>query len=39
VAKRCGVVDAVVAAQLPLYIDGVPLLVTVTGPVDALYGR
>jgi len=30
-----GVVDAGVAASLPLQIDGVPLVVTVTGPVDA----
>lgn len=30
-----GVVDAGVAARLPREIRGVPLVVTVTGPVDA----
>ena len=31
-----GVVDAGVAARLPREIDGVAVMVTVTGPVDAL---
>lgn len=34
-AITVGVVDAGVAARLPRQINGVPLLVTVTGPVDA----
>lgn len=34
-----GVVDAGVAARLPRAIDGVPLIVTVTGTVDALPRR
>lgn len=34
-----GVVDAGVAARLPQEINGVPLVVTVTGPVDALRTR
>lgn len=34
-----GVVDAGVAARLPREIDGVPLVVTVTGTVRALAGR
>lgn len=34
-----GVVDAGVAARLPREIKGVPLEVTVTGPVDALRAR
>jgi hypothetical protein len=34
-----GVVDAGVAARLPLEIGGVPLVITVTGPVDALRAR
>ena len=32
-----GVVDAGVETQLPREINGVPVLVTVTGPVDALF--
>lgn len=35
-ALEVGVVDAGVAAKLPSYIGGVPVVVTVTGPVDAL---
>lgn len=35
-ALTVGVVDAGVAARLPREIRGVPLIVTVTGPVDAL---
>lgn len=35
-ALAVGVVDAGVAAKLPREIRGVPLVVTVTGPVDAL---
>jgi tartrate dehydratase alpha subunit/fumarate hydratase class I-like protein len=31
-----GVVDAGVAARMPLHIGGVPVVVNVTGPVDAL---
>lgn len=31
-----GVIDASVAAQLPRYLEGVPVTVTVTGTVDAL---
>lgn len=34
-----GVVDAGVAARLPSEIDGVPVVVNVTGPVDALRQR
>ncbi len=34
-----GVLDADVAARLPSAIKGVPLVVTVTGPVDALPAR
>jgi hypothetical protein len=34
-----GVVDAGVAARLPPAIDGLPLMVTVTGTVDALSRR
>lgn len=34
-----GVVDAGVAARLPREFNGVPLVVTVTGPVDALPQR
>jgi hypothetical protein len=34
-----GVVDAGVAARLPREIGGVPLVITVTGPVDALQQR
>jgi len=34
-----GVTDAGVAARLPREIDGVPIEVTVTGPVDALRPR
>ena len=34
-----GVVDAGVAARLPREIGGVPVVVTVTGPVDALRPR
>ena len=34
-----GVVDAGVAARLPREIGGVPLVITVTGPVDALRAR
>lgn len=34
-----GVVDAGVAARLPSEIEGVPLVVQVTGPVDALRQR
>ncbi len=34
-----GVVDAGVAAQLPREIKGVPVIVTVTGEVDALPQR
>lgn len=35
-AFAVGVVDAGVAARLPREINGVPLLVTITGPVEAL---
>jgi len=35
-ALAVGVVDAGVAAHLPREIRGVPVVVTVTGPVDAL---
>ena len=35
-ALAVGVVDAGVAALLPRAIDGVAVVVTVTGPVDAL---
>ncbi len=35
-ALAVGVLDAGVAARLPRVIDGVPVVVTVTGPVDAL---
>ena len=35
-ALAVGVVDAGVAARLPTEIDGVPVVVTVTGEVDAL---
>ncbi len=35
-ALTVGVVDAGVAARLPREIRGVPLVITVTGPVDAL---
>ena len=35
-AIMVGVVDAGVETQLPREINGVPVLVTVTGPVDAL---
>ena len=35
-ALAVGVVDAGVAARLPREINGVPLVITVTGPVDAL---
>lgn len=38
-ALTVGVVDAGVAARLPRAIGGVPLAVTVTGPVDALRRR
>lgn len=38
-ALAVGVLDASVAARLPRMIDGVPILVTVTGPVDALRRR
>jgi hypothetical protein len=38
-ALEVGVVDAGVAAHLPREIRGVPLVVTVTGPVDALRQR
>lgn len=38
-ALAVGVVDASVAALLPRDIDGVPLLVTITGPVDAQGGH
>lgn len=34
-----GVIDAGVAARLPATVGGVPLIVTVTGPVDALPQR
>ncbi|MNV32975.1 hypothetical protein D3C71_1243280 [compost metagenome] len=34
-ALAVGVVDAGVAARLPREINGVPLVITVTGPVDA----
>jgi hypothetical protein len=34
-----GVVDAGVAARLPLEIKGVPVVVTITGEVDALPRR
>jgi hypothetical protein len=34
-----GVVDAGVASRLPREIKGMPLVVTVTGPVDALRKR
>ena len=34
-ALAVGVVDANVAARLPREINGVPLIITVTGPVDA----
>ena len=36
-AIMVGVVDAGVETQLPREINGVPVLVTVTGPVDALF--
>jgi hypothetical protein len=35
-AITVGVVDAGVAARIPREIGGVPVVVTVTGPVDAL---
>ncbi len=35
-AIAVGVLDAGVAARLPREIEGVPIVVTVTGPVDAL---
>ena len=35
-ALAVGVVDAGVAVRLPRAIGGVPVVVTVTGPVDAL---
>jgi hypothetical protein len=38
-ALAVGVLDASVAARLPREVDGVPVLVTVTGPVDALRRR
>jgi hypothetical protein len=38
-ALAVGVLDASVAARLPREIDGVALLVTITGPVDALRRR
>jgi hypothetical protein len=38
-ALAVGVVDAGVAARLPRDIEGVPVVVTVTGPVDALRRR
>jgi hypothetical protein len=38
-ALTVGVVDAGVAARLPGEIKGVPLIITVTGPVDALRHR
>lgn len=34
-ALAVGVTDANVAARLPREINGVPLVITVTGPVDA----
>lgn len=34
-----GVVDAAVAARLPQQIDGVPVMLKVSGPVDALTKR
>lgn len=34
-ALAVGVTDANVAAHLPREINGVPLIITVTGPVDA----
>jgi hypothetical protein len=38
-ALTVGVVDAGVAARLPLEIEGVPVVITVTGEVDALPRR
>lgn len=38
-ALAVGVVDAGVAARLPSEIEGVPVVVNVTGPVDALRQR
>lgn len=38
-ALAVGVIDAGVAARLPVEIDGVPVVVTVTGEVDALPRR
>lgn len=38
-AIAVGVVDAGVAARLPVEIEGVPVVVTVTGEVDALPRR
>ena len=38
-ALTVGVVDISVAARLPREIEGVPLMITVTGPVDALPHR
>ena len=38
-ALAVGVVDAGVAARLPSEIEGVPVVVKVTGPVDALRQR
>lgn len=38
-ALAVGVLDAQVAARLPDQINGVPLVITVTGPVDALRTR
>jgi hypothetical protein len=35
-ALAVGVVDAGVVARLPREINGVPLVVTITGPVEAL---
>lgn len=35
-ALTVGVVDSSVATRLPRAINGVPVVVTVTGPVDAL---
>lgn len=36
---QIGVLDAGVAARLPRDLEGVPLTVTVTGPVEALPSR
>ena len=38
-ALAVGVTDANVAARLPREINGVPLVITVTGPVDAQHRR